>query len=168
MNEISYSMDDHSLPEESLVSLLRKNHWTICTAESCTGGKVSAKIVNVSGASEVFEQGFITYANSAKEDLLGVSPETLKLYGAVSEQTAEQMCYGAMIKGKADVGIAVTGIAGPGGGTPEKPVGLVYISCCVKGKITVKKCLFSGNREMIREQSALAVLSLAVEEITEY
>lgn len=146
--------------EDTVVELLLANKLTITCAESCTGGLVSARLINVAGVSDVYRSGYITYANEAKRDLLGVKEETLRKYGAVSEQTAEEMAIGAAQAARADVAIAVTGIAGPGGGTPEKPVGLVYISCYVQGKVTVQKCNFTGDRLQIREASAEAALAL--------
>ena len=123
--------------EEELVEILTKKQYKITTAESCTGGLVAATIVNVSGASEVFQAGFVTYANEAKEKELGVKSETLQTYGAVSEKTAKEMAIGCAAHAKAQVGISTTGIAGPGGGTAEKPVGLVYIGCAVRSNVYV-------------------------------
>jgi PncC family amidohydrolase len=111
--------------EERLVSLLMEKGLTVTTAESCTGGMIASQIVNVSGASEIFHAGFVTYANSAKEAYAGVLSETLQTYGAVSSQVALEMARGVAKTAGADVGISVTGIAGPGGGTAEKPVGTV-------------------------------------------
>ena len=136
--------------EEELVEILTKKQYKITTAESCTGGLVAATIVNVSGASEVFQAGFVTYANEAKEKELGVKSETLQTYGAVSEKTAKEMAIGCAAHAKAQVGISTTGIAGPGGGTAEKPVGLVYIGCAVRSNVYVEKNVFSGDRQQVR------------------
>lgn len=155
-----YSTKEHETLEEAVVRLLAKHDLTVTTAESCTGGMIAAKIVNVAGASDVFNEGFITYSNKAKRKILDVSKNTLKKYGAVSEQTAKEMALGGVFAGDADVCVAVTGIAGPDGGTDEKPVGLVYISCCFKDEVTVKECHFHGTRMEIREQSANAALDL--------
>lgn len=155
--------------EEIVVKLLADRGFTITCAESCTGGLLSGRIINVPGVSDVYKAGFITYSNKAKRKLLGVKKNTLKKYGAVSKQTAREMAAGAAKAAKADVAVAVTGIAGPDGGTPEKPVGLVYIGCSVKGKVTVKKCQFSGGRSQIRESSvemALKLVRMCVEDIT--
>lgn len=149
--------------EEKLVSLLIEKKMTITTVESCTGGMVASKIVNVSGASEVFNEGFITYANSAKETYAGVLKETLDKYGAVSFQVAMEMAEGAAKKTGADVAISVTGIAGPNGGSKEKPVGLVYIGCYVCGKTFFKKCHFQGDRLKVREQSTNESICFAYE-----
>lgn len=132
--------------EEKVVELLAERHYTVTTAESCTGGMIAGTIVNAAGASEVLNEGYITYSNEAKERLVGVSHETLERFGAVSEQTAREMAEGAARAAGADAALSATGIAGPGGGTEEKPVGLVYIGCTLNGKTEVKKCRFDGNR----------------------
>lgn len=147
--------------EEWLVKELTKRHASITTAESCTGGLVSGRIVNASGASEVFNQSFVTYSNEAKNHLLGVKKETLDRVGAVSAETAEQMASGAAEAAKAQVALSVTGIAGPDGGTPEKPVGLVYIGCFCFGKTVVEKHIFKGDRMEVRNSSVEAALTLA-------
>lgn len=147
--------------EEELVKLLTKRHASITTAESCTGGLVSGRIVNASGASEVFCQSFVTYSNEAKKKLLGVDEETLASVGAVSEETAAQMAEGAAKAADAQVALSVTGVAGPDGGTPEKPVGLVYIGCCCFGETIVERHVFTGDRQQVREASVEAALILA-------
>ena len=155
--------------EELVVKLLADRGLTITCAESCTGGLLSGRIINVPGVSDVYKAGFVTYSNKAKRKLLGVKKSTLKKFGAVSKQTAKEMAVGAAKAVKADVAVAVTGIAGPDGGTTEKPVGLVYIGCSVKGKVTVKKCQFSGSRSQVRESAVVAALKLVrkcVEDIT--
>ena len=149
--------------EEELVEILTKKEYKITTAESCTGGLVAATIVNVSGASEVFQAGFVTYANEAKEKELGVKSETLQTYGAVSEKTAKEMAIGCAAHAKAQVGISTTGIAGPGGGTAEKPVGLVYIGCAVRSNVYVEKNVFSGDRQQVRRQAADRAIGFALE-----
>lgn len=155
--------------EELVVKLLADRGLTITCAESCTGGLLSSRIINVPGVSDVYKVGFVTYSNKAKRKLLGVKKSTLKKFGAVSKQTACEMATGAAKAAKADVAVAVTGIAGPDGGTPKKPVGLVYIGCSVKRKVIVKKCQFSGSRSQIRESAVLAALKLVrkcVEDLT--
>ena len=147
--------------EEWLVKELTKRNATITTAESCTGGWISGRIVNASGASAVFNQSFVTYSNEAKMRLLGVSRETLDRVGAVSRETAEQMACGAAKAAQAQVALSVTGIAGPEGGTPEKPVGLVYIGCFCFGKTVVEKHIFPGDRMEVRKASVKAALTLA-------
>lgn len=146
--------------EEVVVNLLIKHKLTLVTAESCTGGMLSGRIVNVPGASDTFMEGFITYSNNAKMKYLHVSSDTLENFGAVSEQTAKEMSVGAAKESGCDVSVAVTGIAGPGGGTVEKPVGLVYISCHLDGKTFVNEEHFKGSREKIREDSVTSALEL--------
>ena len=155
-----YSTRENETMEEAVVRLLTKYSLTVTTAESCTGGMVASKIVNVPGASEVFNEGFITYSNKSKRKILDVSKNTLKKYGAVSEETAREMALGGVFAADTDACVAVTGIAGPDGGTEEKPVGLVYISCCLKNEVTVEECRFHGTRIEIREQAATAALYL--------
>ena len=156
-----YSTNADETLERAVVELLSKNGLSITVAESCTGGLVCGKIVNVSGASEVFRGGYITYSNKQKKNVIGVKKSTLEKYGAVSEQVAAEMAKGALEVAKADVALSTTGIAGPGGGTPEKPVGLVYIGCAVKNKVFVEKHFFSGSRNKVRESTVVAALSMA-------
>lgn len=154
--------------EETLAALLKKREMTVTAAESCTGGMIAARLVNVPGISEYFWGSFVTYANEAKTALLGVDEQLLKEKGAVSPEVAEAMALGAAKAAGADVGISSTGIAGPDGGTPEKPVGLVYIGCSVKGVVSVVECHFHGNRQEVRAQAAREALELAVTCLTEY
>lgn len=160
LGDMIYSTRENETMEEAVVRLLSRYGLTVTTAESCTGGMMASRIVNIPGASEVFNEGFITYSNKAKRKFLGVSKSTLKKYGAVSEQTAREMAEGGVRKADADACIAVTGIAGPDGGTDEKPVGLVYVGCCLKDEVTVEECHFRGTRGEIREQSAVWGLDL--------
>lgn len=155
-----YSTNEFETLEEAVTKLLHKNELTVTTAESCTGGMLAARLVNVSGVSEVFRQGFITYSNKAKRKILGVQKSTLKKYGAVSEKTAKEMAKGGVFATDSDVCVAITGIAGPEGGTQEKPVGLVYIACYINDKVTVKEFHFKGNRAKVREQSVVKALTL--------
>ena len=117
-------------------------HLTVTTAESCTGGLIAGTLINAAGASDVLNEGYVTYSNEAKERLVHVSHETLERYGAVSAQTAQEMAEGAARAAGADAAVSATGIAGPGGGSVEKPVGLVYIGCCLNGRTVVKECRF--------------------------
>jgi PncC family amidohydrolase len=148
---------------EAVVNKLKDAGMTVTTVESCTGGLLSATLVDVSGASDVFYQGVVTYANEAKVRLVGVKEATLQAHGAVSEETAREMAEGGAKAANADAALSVTGIAGPGGGTKEKPVGLVYIGCYVNGKTIVKKNLFTGNRREVREQAVETALKLLLE-----
>ena len=160
-----YTTEESVTLEDTIVDLLKQKHFTVTTAESCTAGKLAGRIMNVAGASEVYNEGYITYANAAKEKLLGVKHETLERFGAVSEETATEMAIGAAKEAGADVALSVTGIAGPGGGTPDKPVGLVYIGCYVQGRVYVKKCQFIGNRERNRDSSVVQALTLLREKL---
>lgn len=146
--------------EEAVVLKLKEKGFHVVCAESCTGGMISSALVNVPGASDVLNESYVTYANSAKHKLLGVEEEALQTFGAVSRQVAEQMAVGAARAAGAEASIAVTGIAGPDGGTPEKPVGLVYIGCSVKGEVTVTENHFKGSRLEIRKQTTGAALTL--------
>lgn len=152
--------------EEKIVAKLIEKDYSITTAESCTGGLLAGRLLNVAGASAVYNEGHITYSNEAKERLLGVSHQTLETYGAVSRQTAEEMATGAACVANAVVGLSTTGIAGPGGGTPEKPVGLVYIGCSIGGHVTVRECRFHGNREENRKAAVESVLQLLWEKLS--
>lgn len=163
-----YTTKEEVTLEQAVVEMLKENHLTVTTAESCTGGMVAARLVNVPGVSECLKAGYITYADKAKHKLLGVRKGLLKKKGAVSAEVAEEMARGAAVFSKADVAIATTGIAGPDGGTEKKPVGLVYIACNVRGKVKVKECHFSGNRMKIRESTVANALILLRECILEY
>lgn len=154
--------------EEKVVTELKKRNLKITTAESCTGGLIAATLVNVSGASDVFEEGYITYANEAKSKLLGVSKEALEQYGAVSSVVAEQMALGAARAAGVQAALAATGIAGPGGGTPEKPVGLVYIGCFLNGMVQVKENRFKGTRTEVRNQTVEAALELLLHCLSDF
>ncbi len=163
-------MDQENQPktqaiEENLVAQLKEKHFTITTVESCTGGLLAGTIVNAKGASDVFNEGYITYSNEAKERLVHVSSQTLEKYGAVSSNTAREMAEGAAKVAKAQVALSTTGIAGPGGGTEDKPVGLVYIACTVLGKTEILKNIFTGSRQEVREQSVAKALELALQMI---
>lgn len=160
-----YSTEEGVTLEEAIVRLLEEQEMTVTTAESCTGGLLAGRIMNVAGASNVYREGYITYSNDAKERLLGVRRETLDKYGAVSHQTACEMAEGAAKAAGADAALSVTGIAGPGGGTREKPVGLVYVGCYVKGHVTASEFHFTGNRDKNREFAVARALTLLREEL---
>lgn len=155
-----YSTKEKITLEMSVVNLLEKNELTISTAESCTGGLLAGRLINVPGVSDVYKEGFITYTNKAKRKTLGVNKSTLKKYGAVSEQTAKEMAVGAALAADTDISISVTGIAGPDGGTNEKPVGLVYVGVCIKDIVHVEEFRFSGDRANVREQTVISSLGL--------
>lgn len=166
-----YGIDVGNL-ETALVQALTEKKVTIATAESCTGGLISQRLTSVSGASEVFGYGLCTYANQAKENLLGVRKETLAQYGAVSEQTAQEMAEGVCRISGADIGISVTGIAGPTGGTKEKPVGLVYVGVSSPFGTQVLELQlargYSNDRERIRFSAASHALHLALETVKKF
>lgn len=138
---------------ENLNNLLRSRNLKLTTAESCTGGLISAAITEIAGSSDVFDRGFVTYSNEAKIAMLGVLPITLETYGAVSEQTAGEMVNGALKNSYGSVAISVTGIAGPSGGSADKPVGLVFIGVANKKETHVFKHIFNGNRSEVRQQT---------------
>ena len=151
-----------------IVDRLASKNMTVATAESCTGGLIASSIVDIAGASDCFNEGYITYSNEAKMRNLSVKESTLMQYGAVSTQTAKEMAMGVRKKAHADFGIASTGIAGPGGGSPEKPVGLVYIACAYNDKCQVRQLNLSGDRSQVRHQAAdeaLQLLSDCMDEI---
>lgn len=161
----SYRINEDSI-EYNLGKMLCNNKLTISTAESCTGGMVAAKLISYPGISASFLEGAITYSNEAKMKRLGVRKETLDAHGAVSEETAREMAEGIAKVSSSNTSIATTGIAGPGGGRDEKPVGLVYIAVHVNNKTIIEKCNFSGNREEIRISAtnyALKMLKVELE-----
>ncbi len=163
-----YTTDADITLEKAVVDLLAANKLTVSTAESCTGGMLAARLINVPGVSDVYKSGYVTYSNKAKRRMLNVKKGSLEKKGAVSEEVAREMAKGAALVSRAEVSVAVTGIAGPDGGTEEKPVGLVYIACSVCGKIKVKKYNFSGNRAKIRETAVSSALILMRQCILEY
>ena len=145
--------------EEVVSKMLVENNLKIAVAESCTGGMVSASLINYPGISSVFMEGCVTYSNEAKMKSLGVKKETLDVYGAVSDKCAKEMASGVAARYNTNVGIATTGIAGPGGGTDEKPVGLVYFGIYINGKVITKKYVFNGDRQGIRERATRTILN---------
>lgn len=147
-----------------LLDACRVRHLKLATAESCTGGLVAGVITSIAGASDVFEAGFVTYSNSAKTKLVGVPAKLIEAYGAVSEETARAMADGAIQATGADIALAVTGIAGPGGGSAEKPVGLVHIAAARRGGPTLHRKLMLGDlgREEIRLRSVAEALALGL------
>ncbi len=151
-------------PEEELGKFLINNNLTIATAESCTGGLVSSKLTDVPGSSAYIKLNFVTYANEAKHNILGVPWDVLNTYGAVSEQCAQAMAEGLMKKTGCDISLCTTGIAGPTGGTEEKPVGLVYISLKYNNITTIKEVKLNPNisRTQMKEEFANHALNLAV------
>lgn len=152
-------------PESRIVSYLIDAGKTIATAESCSGGLIAHRLTNVPGASTPFLGGIVAYSNAVKKSLLAVPDSTLESFGAVSEETARAMAEGARATLGANMAIAVTGIAGPGGGTAEKPVGLVYMALAQAGDTRVERHVFHGDRESIKMQTAEAALNLVWESL---
>lgn len=142
--------------------ILRKNHLMLATAESCTGGQIASKITAVAGASHYFESGCITYSNRAKIRLLSISEKLIEKKGAVSSEVACAMAEGVRKNANVDLGLSVTGIAGPDGGKPEKPLGLVFIGLSDQDKTEVQRFLFSGNRNAIQSEASRTALNILV------
>jgi len=137
---------------------LQQHGWYLVTAESCTGGWIASAATAIAGSSAWFDRGFVTYSNAAKQELLDVRSETLAKYGAVSEQTVLEMVKGALAHSHAQVGVAISGIAGPSGGTPDKPIGTIWIAYASPHNTYAKRYFFSGSRNSIREQSVITAL----------
>ena len=156
---LGYDNKEEISIEDIVCKLLLEKNLTISTAESCTGGLVSATLINYPGVSSVFMEGCVAYSNEAKINRLGVKKETLDKFGAVSEETAREMAQGIAENFKTNIGLSTTGIAGPGGGSNEKPVGLVYIGIYINGKTIVKKFVFDGNRQEIRLKATNTILN---------
>ncbi len=150
---------------EAVVERLAQRKMTVATAESCTGGLIAKRITDVAGSSEIFGYGCVTYANEAKMKLLGVKAETLKAHGAVSPETASEMAAGARALSGADIGVATTGIAGPGGGSPEKPVGLVYLGISSEKGTRAVRLMLKGSRDRIRIVASSNALAEILNEI---
>ena len=153
------------MTKEQIIAKLVEMNITLSTAESCTGGSLGKLITSVPGVSSIYGYGFITYANEAKEKILGVSHETLEKYGAVSSETALQMALGARRVSGSDIAVSVTGIAGPGGGTAEKPVGLVYIAIADENGAEYRKLNLSGDRDEVRAKTCDQVFALIKEKL---
>lgn len=145
-----------------LLDLCRTRGLKIATAESCTGGLVAAALTEIPGSSDVFDRGFVTYSNAAKQAMLGIPAETLARFGAVSRETAEAMARGAISRSEADLTVAITGVAGPGGGSPEKPVGLVWFAATARGGTTIPREMRYGDlgRSEVRRRSVLEALKM--------
>lgn len=151
---------------EKLVDALRAKGHKLVTAESCTGGLVAAAITDIAGSSDVFERGFVTYSNEAKQDILGVRAETLAEHGAVSEETARAMASGAVAHSRGTISVSITGIAGPGGGSREKPVGLVHFAVCAGGVVThIRREFGDLGRASVRTRAVEQALQLVFERL---
>lgn len=167
LGEDIYAIGETTL-EDVVGELLVNKKLTISTAESCTGGMLSGRLINYPGISSSYLEGVVTYSNEAKMKYLGVKKETLDSFGAVSEETAREMAEGIAKAAGTDIGVSVTGIAGPGGGTEDKPVGLVYVGLYIRGKVEVKKLNLSGDRQKVRNRTVITVLDWIRREISKF
>ena len=158
--------DGYSTLVQQIFQKLNEIKSMIATAESCTGGLISAAITNENGSSTYFDRGFVTYSNQAKMEMLGVKKKTLQQFGAVSKETATEMAQGALQNSKANISVSVTGVAGPTGGTDEKPVGLVYIASLYNDNMICRKYLFENKgRAFIRQETVKSALSMILEQL---
>ena len=145
-----------------LLNLCRHQNIMITTAESCTGGLIAACLTAIAGSSDVFDRGFVTYTNKAKVEMLGVPKEMINTVGAVSEEVAVAMSKGALVNSNAGLTVAVTGIAGPGGGTTDKPVGLVHLAVANKNEERHRWMIYNGNRDEVRDQTVTTALEMMI------
>lgn len=153
--------DDLETSARAVLQACERRGWMAATAESCTGGMVAAALTAIAGSSSVVDRGFVTYSNRAKTEMLGVPAALIAAHGAVSEEVARAMAQGALDHSVAHLAVAITGIAGPGGGGPDKPVGLVHFACAVRGEpATTQHLVFAGDREAVRRQAALTALAM--------
>jgi nicotinamide-nucleotide amidase len=150
---------------ESLAAKLRSRSLMLATAESCTGGLIAAACTELSGSSDWFERGFVTYSNAAKTDLLGVPAALIDQHGAVSEPVARAMAAGALLHSRAQLSVAVTGVAGPSGGSADKPVGTVWLAWATPAGVTAKRCQFPGDRVAVRQATVLRALAGLLERL---
>jgi nicotinamide-nucleotide amidase len=150
---------------ERLAELLREREWKLATAESCTGGMISAACTDLAGSSDWFERGFVTYSNQAKNEMLGVDAALVDAHGAVSEVVARAMAFGAVRHSNAQVGVAVTGVAGPTGGSPQKPVGTVWFAFMVDGLLSSETRRFDGDRAEVRRATVQHALDGLIERV---
>ena len=150
---------------ESVLAACRARNWHLATAESCTGGLVAAALTAIAGSSDVVERSFVAYSNEAKIELLGVPADTIAAHGGVSAQTCAAMARGTIARAPVDLAVSITGVAGPGGGTPQKPVGLVYLGVARKdGAARVERRIFPGDRTAVRDAALLLALELLQDE----
>jgi nicotinamide-nucleotide amidase len=157
-------MTDTRTLAETVLDLCRRRSWRLATAESCTGGMIAAALTDIAGSSDVVERGFVTYSNDAKTDLLGVPAALIARFGAVSEPVARAMVEGAIARAPVELAVSVTGVAGPGGGSAEKPVGLVHFGASRKGgPVVTEHRLFTGDRDSVRAQATRRALELMIE-----
>lgn len=145
---------------DAILVACRKRQWMIATAESCTGGMVAAALTEIAGSSDVVDRGYVTYTNEAKHEMIGVPMPLFEAVGAVSEDVARAMAEGARKTADVDIACGITGVAGPGGGSPEKPVGLVHIAAATADQTIHEKCLFDGDRHAVRLAAAIKALEM--------
>ena len=157
-------MSSHSLTEQ-LADVLQQHGWMLATAESCTGGMIAARCTDLSGSSAWFDRGFVTYSNEAKTELLGVDRQLIVQEGAVSEAVARAMAQGAVAHSQAQVAVAVTGVAGPTGGSIDKPVGTVWLAWCIQGVVDAERVLLTGDRAAVREATTQHALQGLVQRL---
>ena len=161
--EVTDTLRDVSI---ALLQACRARKLMIATAESCTGGLVAGALTAIAGSSDVVERGFVVYSNAAKHEMLGVPLATIEAHGAVSEPVARALAEGAIARSKADIAVSITGIAGPGGGSREKPVGLVHFATARRGQATIaERRIFAGDRDMVRLAAVAAALSLIADRL---
>ncbi|MFM8679813.1 MAG: CinA family protein [Alphaproteobacteria bacterium] len=147
-----------------VLAACRRRKAMLATAESCTGGMIAAALTDIAGSSDVVERGFVVYSNDAKHEMLGVPVQLLERHGAVSEEVARAMAEGAVARSRAAIAVSVTGIAGPGGGSAVKPVGLVHLACAMDGRATIhRREVFAGDRARVRSATVVAALGLVLE-----
>jgi nicotinamide-nucleotide amidase len=160
---VSASLASHEALARKVLEACRARGIMLATAESCTGGMIAAALTDIAGSSDVVDRGFVTYSNEAKTEMIDVAEETLKAHGAVSRETAVEMAAGALAKSKAGIALSVTGIAGPGGGSPEKPVGMVWFGLAMKGRpmIAERRVFEDRGRAFIRSESVRTALEMA-------
>ncbi len=150
---------------QAALDACRARGWRVATAESCTGGLVAAALTAIAGSSDVVERGFVTYSNEAKSELLGVPPEVIATHGAVSAETTAAMAEGALARAPVDLAVSITGVAGPGGGSPEKPIGLIYCGLARRGKSPrTERRVFPGDRAAVRDAAVELALGLLAAE----
>ena len=164
----NHSLSDVEITIQDICSILRQRKWLMGTAESCTGGGIAKLITDLAGVSDVFTGGIVAYSNKSKNQLLDVSLETIDKYGAVSSEVAAEMVLGLVRRLDLHAGISVTGIAGPGGGSTEKPVGLVYIATCVCGHCRSSEHHFRNDRLAVRDQTVVTALNLLQQHLLDY
>ena len=152
---------------EQLSQVLTTFGWHIACAESCTGGWVAKLFTDLAGSSSWFERGYVTYSNQSKQEMLGVSVQSLNEFGAVSEVVVKEMAVGACKQAKTEVSIAISGIAGPTGGSEDKPVGLVWFAWCINGKVETYSEVFAGDRDVVRQQAVVTAIEKLLENLNE-